>query len=151
LCYLAQSDAERAIDDFQRAIEVDPGYAPAYNNRGAAYLAKNEFERAMVDHIEALRLGLSVADAYSGFARLWATCADPALRDGPLAVELATEACELSGWQDWTCLRTLAAAHAECGDLEAAVAWAEKALACAPQHGREICRADLKQYQDGSS
>ena len=57
--------------------------------------------------------------------------------------ELATEACELPRWEDWSCLRSLAATHAEYRDFADATTWAERALACAPQHGREICQAEL--------
>jgi hypothetical protein len=42
------------------------------------------------------------------------------VRDGPVAVTLATRACELSNWTDGEFVLTLAAAHAEVGDFEKA-------------------------------
>ena len=39
---------ERAIRQYSRAIEIDPGYAPAYFNRGLEYDEIRDSERAMV-------------------------------------------------------------------------------------------------------
>jgi hypothetical protein len=49
-----------------------------------------------------------------------------------MAVELATQACDLSNWKEWTCLATLGAAHAENGNFAGAIEWTEQALEHAP-------------------
>lgn len=36
---------DRAISDFNRAIEIDPKHADAYNNRGNAYYNKDKREK----------------------------------------------------------------------------------------------------------
>jgi tetratricopeptide (TPR) repeat protein len=46
----------QAIDHFNRAIEIDPTYAPAYHGRGVAYLALGERNRAIAEFSEAIRL-----------------------------------------------------------------------------------------------
>lgn len=43
------------------------------------------------------------------------------MRNGKEAVELATKACELSQWQNWSEIDTLAAAYAEAGDFDQAI------------------------------
>jgi len=101
----------------------------------------------VIDHIEAIRIGPKAAEAYMHFADFWARCPDPSRRDGPVAVELATRACELSDWADWQCLSTLAAAKAQCGDVEQACQWAARALELAPENRRAHCEAELAQYQ----
>jgi hypothetical protein len=92
-------------------------------------------------------VGLTLPETYRDFARLWAEAPEAQQRDGLLAVALATEACELSSWEDWTCLRTLAAAYAEFGQLDRALVWAEKALPLAREDGRALCQADLDRYR----
>ena len=36
----AKAEYDRAIEDCNKAIELDPGYAEPYSNRGAAYRGK---------------------------------------------------------------------------------------------------------------
>jgi tetratricopeptide (TPR) repeat protein len=101
----------------------------------------------VVDHIEAIRVAPHAAEAYNNFAEFWACCPDVSRRDGKVALELANRACELSAWEDAVCLGTLAAAHAELGDLQLAVSWAERALQQASPRQRAQCHARLAQYQ----
>jgi tetratricopeptide (TPR) repeat protein len=54
--YSDQRDADRAIADCNRAIELDPGNAVAFNNRGIAWRLKRDYERAIADYSAAIRL-----------------------------------------------------------------------------------------------
>jgi serine/threonine-protein kinase len=107
-----------------------------------------DYERAIADHIEALRRNPRQPAACNAFAWLWATCPDPQLRNGRMGVELATRACELSAWEDWSCLLTLAAAQATLGDFDAAVRRARDALARAPAENQAECRTALRRYAE---
>ena len=106
-----------AIADYTEAIRLDPKYAKAYNNRGAAYKAKGQHDRATSDFTEAIRLNPEDAEAHNGLAWLLATCPRRASHDGPRAVDHATTACELTKWNTGNYLDTLAAAYAEAREV----------------------------------
>ncbi|VVB65742.1 Photosystem I assembly protein Ycf3 [Candidatus Gugararchaeum adminiculabundum] len=58
-------DYEQAIEDFTRAIEIDPKSAGAYNNRGTAYYMMKDFRRAVDDCTEAIRLAPEFSSAHN--------------------------------------------------------------------------------------
>ena len=63
------------------------------------------------------------------FALFLASCPDSKYRDGKRAVELAKKAIEKAGKDlDWEYFAALAAAYAEVGDFESAIAEQRKAL-----------------------
>jgi tetratricopeptide (TPR) repeat protein len=49
LAYDHLGQFERAINDFDHALELDPGYGLAYYNRGLTYYNMRQFERAIED------------------------------------------------------------------------------------------------------
>jgi cytochrome c-type biogenesis protein CcmH/NrfG len=85
---------------------------------------------------EALRLCPDSADALNNLAWTLATSPAARLRDGRQAVELAKRACVLTEGKETMMMGTLAAAQAEAGDFEAAVATAEQACALATAAGQ---------------
>ena len=74
--------------------------------------------------------------ALNNLACLLATAADASLRDGAEAVRLAERACALTSYQNTRVLSTLAAAYAEDGRFDDAVATAQKACTLATQQGQ---------------
>ena len=47
--YGLKGDIDRAISEYNKAIELNPNYAPAYNSRGRAYTSKGDYTRAVAD------------------------------------------------------------------------------------------------------
>ncbi len=45
--------SEKAIEDYDKAIEIDPQYAEAYYNRGSAYDILGQSEQARQDYAKA--------------------------------------------------------------------------------------------------
>jgi tetratricopeptide (TPR) repeat protein len=55
--------ADRAMDDFNAAIKLDPTYIDALNNRGLAYLGRGAYDLAIKDFDQVLKLDPNDADA----------------------------------------------------------------------------------------
>ena len=64
LTYYYDGQYERAIQDYDEAIRLDPQFAGTYNNRGVAYKALGQHERAIQDYDEAIILDPEYAKAY---------------------------------------------------------------------------------------
>ena len=65
--HYAAGRSEEAIEDYNRAIEIDPNNATAYNNRGVVYIGYNEFgtdEIALSDVNHAIELNPTNAIMY---------------------------------------------------------------------------------------
>jgi len=65
----AQGDPAGAIQDYDRALALDPGYAVAHANRGMAHLAKGAFAQALWDYDTAIALDPAYGPAYAN--RCW--------------------------------------------------------------------------------
>ena len=59
-----KGEIDRAIENFTKAIELNPDLAIAYSNRGVAYGEKGDIDRAIADFTEAIELQPDFADAY---------------------------------------------------------------------------------------
>ena len=102
--WIAKQEYDKAIADCEEAIRLDPQYSLAYINRSAAWKAGGEYDRAISDLDEAIRLDPKDSRPWNGRAWIEATCPDPTWRNGKIAVEDATKACELSRWRAANCL-----------------------------------------------
>jgi len=82
-------------------------------------------------------------------AWLLATCPEDSVRDGKIAVETAKQACELAYWKDAGVIDTLAAAYAEAGEFDSAVAKQQEATKLAEVNNTNLNGAEdrLKLYQ----
>ena len=83
LAYSGDDEHDRAIDDYDQAIRLDPQFANAYNNRGIAYDSKGEHDRAIVDLVQGLRLLPKYAGALNATA---SDCHQEARPDDAIAV-----------------------------------------------------------------
>jgi tetratricopeptide (TPR) repeat protein len=89
--YLMLDEIDRAISDFDRAIQLRPGQAVYYYNRGIAFSKKHEGQKAIDDYSEAIRLHPELAPAYAQRAREFDLAGerDKAIADYRTALRLA--------------------------------------------------------------
>jgi RNA polymerase sigma factor (sigma-70 family) len=147
--YNLEGDHDRAIADFNRAIQLDSERPIPYLDRGVAEVAKGEYDQAIADFESAIKIDPNFSPAYNNLAWQFATCPVTAIRDGRKAVKYATQACELSQWDNVRQISTLAAAYAEAGDFDSAVKWENKILQTSNLAPKEaaIAKERLALYQ----
>jgi tetratricopeptide (TPR) repeat protein len=116
------------------------------NNRALAYVGLKKYDKADSDYSEVLRLAPEDPMAYNNRAWLAATCPDGAVRNGIIALEDATKACELSHWKEANFLDTFAAACAENNRFAEAVKWKKKALEDSQRMASDRRRCLAKDY-----
>ena len=87
----AASEADRAMREYSRAIELDPKYAFAYINRGNIYSNKNDYDLAITDYTRAIELDPKSVSAYNnrGNAYYRKNDHDRAITDYNKAIELS--------------------------------------------------------------
>lgn len=117
--------------------------------------AKHKYGAALQHYHLTLEHDANCVDALNNAAWLLATAPNPRLRNGKMAMDLARRACELTDYKQTLCIGTLAAACAEAGRFDEAVANAQRAQTMALSSGLiEIATRDgqmLELYQAGKS
>jgi len=85
-----KGDYDKAIEDFDEAIRLDPTSAISYNYRGFALSAKGEYDKAIEDFDEAIRLDPTNAAACNNRGLAWSGKGeyDKAIRDYNKAVRI---------------------------------------------------------------
>ncbi len=147
LTHYAQKHLDKAMADYQEALRLNPKDVPTYNNRGNVWIDQGEYAKALADFEEGLKVLPEDMLTLNNIAWLKATCPDAAFREGTKAVEMATKSCDLGRWREAQGLDTLAAAFAETGEFEKAVAAAKKAIERATKQEQPPIEKRLKLYE----
>lgn len=141
-----------ALREYDRALALNPEMPKAYYRRAMLHAARSEGAAAAADLRAAIERVPGSPKALAQLALILATDPDPKLRDGDAALGYARRAVRLTERADPEALEALAAAHAERGAFEEAVAAehsAIEAIDASDASALERARADLARYQSG--
>lgn len=131
-CHLVRLGQRSAANKyFLAALEIDPDFDVARENLAKNYYLQNQNREALTQCRELLKRRPADIAALNMAAWIEATSADETLRNGADATNWARKAAQFVG-HDAITLDTLAAALAESGQFNEAVATLEKALVGAP-------------------
>ena len=127
-------EASKTLARLRETLKTEP--TPEIHVEMAEILnAKDRFQDAAEHYLAALKLKPEAPEILNNLAWLLATCTDKKVRDGSRAIEYARHACELTHFEQTVCLGTLAAAYAEAGKFDDAVATAQRACDQAAKNG----------------
>ena len=132
---LKKGRVDEAITQYQQALQIKSGNAKAHYNLGNALLQKGRVNAAIAQYQQALQIKPDAPGVLNNLAWLLATCSDAHLRDGVQAVKYAEQACELTHHGVTPFIGTLAAAYAEAGRYDDAMAAAQQTCALATAAG----------------
>jgi hypothetical protein len=138
---------------YKRDLPIERAWAgEAHNNLGGLLLARGEVKEAVRHFTEGWETSENRVSIANNLAWLMATNADESVRNGAKAVEIAEYACKATDYRNPTMLDTLAAAFAEAGRFEEAIAAVKKAISLAPVEDTHLI-AEMKKrlslYESG--
>ena len=117
--YAELGDVDKALNDYNAAIKLEPDIAIAYDLRGEAFANRGDWSSAQADFDSSIAHTSgrpSLAGTVAEKAWLFATWPDPAMRDGARAVLLGLRAIRLHN--NAYVHDVLAAAYAETGRFD---------------------------------
>src|SRR5262249_37374344 len=147
--YALAGDGEAGGRHLRRSLELAPDHPRGRGALAGLAAGQGRLREAVELYRGALRRDPDLVAASSGLAWILATAADETLRDGREAVRCAERSAALSGGGRADVLDHLAAAYAEAGRFEEAVATASSAAGLAAAMGSEELSAAIGERLGG--
>ena len=142
--------ADEAMAQCQQALEIRPGLTQAHTILGDILLQKGQDAEAMAQYQKALQTEPDSPSVLNNIGWILATSPDANLRNGNQALQYAKRACDLTKDSVPAYVNGQAAAYAEAGRYDEAVAAAQRACALASVGGQldvlEETRKELDLY-----
>ena len=117
-----QREYDKAVGHYTEAIDLNPEYVDAYNNRGVAYRNKGEIDAAIQDYNKAIDLNSELAEAYNNRGNAYVNKGeiDAAIQDYNKAIDLNSE--------DANAYNNRGVAYVNKGEIDAAIQDYNKAI-----------------------
>ncbi len=119
----------------QARPEINPAYGNEQSQIAIRLCQQGKIKEAIKGYRQAIRLHPRMPELLNNLAWLLATGPNPDCRNGPQAVQFAERACQLTRYRAITIIGTLAAAYAEAGRFDEAMATAQRACTLAARNG----------------
>jgi protein O-mannosyl-transferase len=145
---LSKGRSDEGIDALEESRSLDPTDAHTHVMLGEAYGAKGDLGAASMAFLDAAQYQPDDPFVLNRAGWILSTAPEPRIRDGAKALSLASHAVDLTRRQDVVSLDTLAAAHAELGQFDAATMAAREALVLAQRRGESAMLPELQQRLD---
>jgi tetratricopeptide (TPR) repeat protein len=143
LLYYERGDLERALANYERAMELDPWYDPPIFGRGNLRYDRGDLAGAIEDYERVIELGSTEIDVYLSLARVH--------RDrGSLAEALSVldQAIELKP-DNASAYHNRGIVRRQQGDLEGAIADCSRAIALEPEQAPYYLELGIVRYYQG--
>ncbi len=140
-----QGNVKGAFYHYYEALRINPNYAGAYYNLGKFAANQGKIEEAIFYFKKTLEVSPNMPAALYNLSWIMSTSKEDKFRNGIEAIKLAEKLCKLQNYSHPLSLDALAAAYAEAGRFDEAVATAQKALNLALEHGPKELVPDLKE------
>lgn len=134
--YLRQGRLDEALRECEQVVRLQPGDLPSRDRLYGVYCLRRDYAAAADTLRRTARQAPQDAQTRLALAWLLATCPDDRVRDGDEALKHAQAAQNLLGSDNPDVLEVLAAAHAELGRFDQALALSEQAARQARQRSR---------------
>jgi len=139
-----QGNLDQAVTHWRRILQNQPGDADTHYSLAAILIQQGRTSQAIEHLSQVLRINPSHAGAAADLAWLLATSPNDQVRDGKQALRLARRVLRIVGTDNPEGLDTLAAAYAEIGRFDQAVAAATRAVHVARWQGRADLAKDIQ-------
>lgn len=145
IAYGRKGQFDRAIQDHDQAIRLDPSYAKAFLNRGDAHDSKGQYVRALEDYDQAIRLDPSNAYAWNNrcLTRAIVGRLDQALADCNESLRLVPD--------DPDHLDSRGLVHLMASRLDAAIADYDAVLRLDPKHAHALYGRGIARQRKGDA
>jgi Tfp pilus assembly protein PilF len=148
-----KGELEEAFSLLDLAHRLEPKLDDTYGKMGEIFSATGRDKHAIACYREGLRTNPNSSELLNNLAWLLVSSAEPELRNGSEAVQLAQKACKITEFKKPIMIGTLAAAYAEAGRFPDAIATANRAIDVAKALGQKnLVRKNeelLQRYRQG--